>query len=124
VYEPNGNHIYYSNKVSSLGGRFIKDMKNSPNSVEIITYNFNDPLSIFNGTFTCKVSFASCASTCGVPIRFNLAILQGPNNDWHYYSGVMVNTSTEILVATFSVETCSSIRTLNESICISRRKKK
>jgi hypothetical protein len=115
VYEPDGNHISYSNTVRSLGGRLIRNMQNSPYSVEIQSYNFNDPSSIFNGTFSCIVRFAGCSSTCGIPIRFNLTILQGPNNDWHQYSGVLETTSTEIPVATFRVPT-SSIRTLNESM--------
>jgi hypothetical protein len=129
VYEPNGNHISYSNTVSSLGGRLMRDMQNSPNSIEIISYNFNEPSSIFNGTFSCIVRFAGCSSSCGIPIRFNLTILQGLNNDWHHYSGVLETTSTDIPVATFIVPTstssttCSSIRTLNESMFIARRNK-
>ncbi len=127
VSEPSGDHIYYGNTLSSLGGRFMGDMSYEQNAVEIISYNFTDPSLIFNGTFFCSVLFTNCYSTCGVPIRFNLTILQGPNNDWHYYSGVVADTSTEILVSTFSVATstasttCSQIRTLNESMCISKR---
>ncbi len=87
------------------------DISYEQNAVEIISYDFNDLSSVFNGTFTCKVAFFNCYSTCGVPIRFNLTILQGPNNDWHYYSGVLADTSTEILVATFSVNTEAPFKT-------------
>ena len=129
VFEPSGERIYYGNTLSSLGGNFMGDMSYEQNAVEIISYNFNDPSLILNGKFTCKVAFTNCYSSCGIPIRFNLTILEGPNNDWHYYSGVVADTSTEILVSTFIVDTevnsssCSSIRTLNDSMCISKRKK-
>ena len=81
------------------------DISYEQNAVEIISYNFNDPSLILNGKFTCKVAFTNCYSSCGIPIRFNLTILEGPNNDWHYYSGDLSSTSYQKTVATFSVAT-------------------
>ena len=87
------------------------DMSYEQNAVEIISYNFNDPSLILNGKFTCKVAFTNCYSSCGIPIRFNLTILEGPNNDWHYYSGVVADTSTEVLVSTFIVDSEATFAT-------------
>ncbi len=158
VYESSGDHIYHGNRVSSRGGRLIRDSSGS-NAVEIISYNFDNPSSLFNGPvtggfsyysvnpssifneeFTCTVVCLSCTQTFTESIHFNLTILQGPNNDWHYYSGDLSSTSYQKTVATFSVATpittttttsrsrfassisCSPTRTLNESMYISRRK--
>jgi hypothetical protein len=117
VHESNGDHIYYDNRESSRGGRLIRDSAGS-NAVEIISYNFNNPSSNFNvrvtegfsyyfinpssnfiQTFTCQVVCHYCPGS----IRFNLTILQGPNNDWHYYSGDLSSTSLQKTVATFSL---------------------
>ncbi len=79
-------------------------MTTTANAVEIISFNSDNPSSIVRGTFTCKVVFFSCHNVCGVPIKYNVTILQG-TNDWHYYSGVasLVSTSVQIQVATFTV---------------------
>jgi hypothetical protein len=100
VYESSGDHIYHGNRVSSRGGRLIRDSSGF-NAVEIISYNLINPSSIVIQTFTCQVVCFNCPGS----IRFNLTILQGPNNDWHYYSGDLSSTSYQKTVATFSVAT-------------------
>ena len=104
MYDPNGAHIYFGQRSSSLGGSLQIDMA-SANSIEIITFNSYNSPSIVHGSFTCKVVFYSCRSTCGVPILYNVTILQGLNNSYHYYSGVATtaSSSNELHVATFTV---------------------
>jgi hypothetical protein len=104
VFDPNEEHIYSGHRSSALGGRLNVDMQSTTNAVEIISFNATNP-----GTYTCKVSYWSCGGGCLMslgPISYNVAILQGPNNDWHYYSGVLTTADHNAVlyqVATFTV---------------------
>ena len=105
VWDPSNYHIFYSQKTSPLGGKLNVDMTNTPNALEVISFNANNPSSIVRGSFTCKVVYFACSSPyCGLPIKYRVSILTAQNT-WKYFNGSVstVNKNIPITIHTFTV---------------------
>ncbi len=109
VWDPSNYHIFYSQKTSPLGGKLNVDMTNTPNGLEVISFNANDSSSIVRGTFTCKVTYHSCSSnyynSCSSPINYRVSILTAQNT-WKYFNGNVSRAdggTNQITVHTFTV---------------------
>ncbi len=106
VWDPSNYHIFHSQKISPLGGQLNVDMTNTPNALEVISFNANNSSSIVRGTFTCKVTYHSCSSPyCGLPINYRVSILTAQNT-WKYFNGSVSRAdggNNTITVHTFTV---------------------
>jgi hypothetical protein len=106
VWDPSDYHIFDAQRTSPLGGQLNVDMKNTPNALEVISFNANNSSSIVRGTFTCKVVYYACSSPyCGSLIKYRVSILTAENT-WKYFNGSVStadNGSDPIAVHTFTV---------------------
>ena len=87
VWDPDDFHIYYGSKTSPIGGELNIDMRDTPNALEVISFNANNSSSIVRGVFTCEVAYYDCSAPyCGLSIEYSVSILTAPNT-WKYFNG-------------------------------------
>ncbi len=116
VVDPNGEEIYYSNKSSSNGGKFLRDTQSGPNAVEFISWGLiQDGIKGPYGNYKVYV----VAYRLNFQTPYSIAVLEYPNQGLKYFNGEITSISGQrVLVYEFNITSTESSINSSEPVDI------
>ena len=95
VIDPNNEEIFWNHTTSALGGKFVFDMEKTPNGVEIVTFNKDNPGQTLPGTYKIQVVNHACnnINPCNTPIGFSVQVLKSSFNENSPYKSPKIRSN-------------------------------